>query len=287
MPALLLLTLALAADPPEALALRPLGRLTHPAIREASGVVASRRFPGIFWVHNDSGNPPALFAVKRDGSLVREYAVSVPNVDWEDVAVDDKGHLFLGEIGNNDGRLPLRAVYQLDEPNPLVEEQAEPPRLKVTTASYYRFGPGGRFDAEALVIDGDRALIIAKTFDGRDAEVYAVPLAPPAPLLRPATAEKVAVLRGFNRPVTGADLTPGGRLVVTSYAAIGVYERDRTGGWKAVSLKMFRGGDGVEGVAWDGADLLLVGEGRGVHRLTEADWRGSRSSPRRTVRNGR
>src|SRR3954447_5690133 len=96
----------------------PIGRLAHPAIREASGIVQSRRHPGIFWVHNDSGNPPALFAVTREGRLVREYAVAAPNVDWEDIAIDDAGHLYLGEIGNNGGRLPLRAIYQVDEPDP-------------------------------------------------------------------------------------------------------------------------------------------------------------------------
>src|SRR5437899_499106 len=63
--------------------LEPIGRLDHPAIREASGIVASRRHPGVFWVHNDSGNPPALYAVRRDGRLVREYAVGAPNLDWE------------------------------------------------------------------------------------------------------------------------------------------------------------------------------------------------------------
>ena len=34
------------------------GRLDDPAIVEASGIVASRKHRGIFWVHNDSGNPP-------------------------------------------------------------------------------------------------------------------------------------------------------------------------------------------------------------------------------------
>src|SRR3954470_12775279 len=78
-----------------------IGRLEHPAIREASGIVASRRHPGIFWVHNDSGNPPALYAIRRDGALVRAYRVGVPNVDWEDIAADGEGHLFLGDTGNN------------------------------------------------------------------------------------------------------------------------------------------------------------------------------------------
>src|SRR3954452_21411316 len=98
--------------------LEPMGRFDARAIREASGIVRSRRHPGIFWVHNDSGNPPALFAVRGDGTLVRAFAVALPNIDWEDIAIDDDGHLYLGEIGNNGGRLPLRAVYRLDEPDP-------------------------------------------------------------------------------------------------------------------------------------------------------------------------
>src|SRR5260370_26880993 len=110
---LLLLSGGTAAGP-----LEPLGKLDDRAIREGSGLVQSRRHPGIFWVHNDSGNPPALFAVRRDGSLVREYRVSVPNIDWEDIATDDRGHLFIGEIGNNNGWLPVPAVYQIDEPEP-------------------------------------------------------------------------------------------------------------------------------------------------------------------------
>src|SRR3954468_6307892 len=92
--------------PPEPL--ERLGRLDHPAIREASGIVASRRHPGVFWVHNDSQNPAALFAVRRDGSLVGEFTLGVPNVDWEDIAADDQGHLYLADTGNNGGLLPIR-----------------------------------------------------------------------------------------------------------------------------------------------------------------------------------
>ncbi len=265
------------ADRPLApVALERLGRLDHPAIREASGMVASRRHPGIFWVHNDSGNPPALFAVRRDGSLVREFSVSVPNTDWEDIAADDRGHLYIGDIGNNDGRVPLRAVYQLDEPDPFRGGEAA---LKVNTASYYRFPPGGRFDAEGLVIRGGRALIVAKTFDGRPAEVFAVPFDPPAPLFRPAVAERIGSLAGFRAPVTGASLTPDGRrLVVCSLASFGVYRLDDRGEWLPVALRSFRSGDQVEAVAWDGDDLVLAGEGRGVFRVRASQWRGREAS---------
>ena len=37
--------------------------------------------------------------------------------DWEDIAIDDAGHLFIGDIGNNDARRDELAVYQIDEPD--------------------------------------------------------------------------------------------------------------------------------------------------------------------------
>jgi hypothetical protein len=283
--ALALIAGLVAADAPE-VPLQTLGRLDHPAIREASGIVASRKYPGIFWVHNDSGNPPALFAVKRDGSLVREFAVSVPNIDWEDIATDDHGHLYLGEIGNNDGRLPVRAVYQFDEPDPYRPDGPEPRRpLRATTGTYYRFPKDGSFDAEGLVIDGDKALVVAKTFEGQDAEVYAVPLKPPAPLFRPALPEKVGTLPGFTDPVTGADLSKTGRLAVCSTRSVGVFERDGSRRWVPVARRRFRAADQIEAIAWDGDDLILAGELRGVYRIAADDWRGP--EPKTKGRQGR
>src|SRR5688500_11577539 len=47
-----------------------IGRLDSRAIPESSGVVASRKHPGVFWTHSDSGNGPAIFAVSRDGTLL-------------------------------------------------------------------------------------------------------------------------------------------------------------------------------------------------------------------------
>jgi hypothetical protein len=274
--AVLLLLLA-GADPP-VLAQR-LGRLDHPAIREASGIVASRRYPGIFWVHNDSGNAPRLFAVRRDGTLVREFTVAAPNVDWEDIATDDDGHLYIGEIGNNNGHLPLRAVYQVDEPDPLQKEPAdEQIALPIKTASFYRFTPGARFDAEGLAIDGDTALIVAKTFDGRDAEVYSVPMKPASPLLRPALPRRVGTLKGFTEPVTGADLSRDGRLAVCSTSAVGVYQKLADGSWKRLTLLKHEIDADIEAVAWDGDDLILAGERRGIYRISAATLREHREA---------
>ena len=63
--------------PPRARSSRP-ARYATPAasagavLRELSGFAASRIHPGIFWAHNDSGNAPALYALRADGSDRRD-----------------------------------------------------------------------------------------------------------------------------------------------------------------------------------------------------------------------
>jgi len=263
------LLVALASGP----ALVPSGRLDDPEIREASGIVKSRRHPGIFWVHNDSGNPPALFAVRADGRLVRSYRVGAPNVDWEDIAADDEGHLFIGEIGNNDNRLPFRAIYRLDEPDP--SRAGEGP-IRVGLASYYTFPKDRRFDAESLFVDQGKAYLVAKRSDGRPAELFRVPLDPPASLLRPALPESVGVLPGCVEPATGADLSADGRrLAVVTNSAARVYTREAEGGWALAATVPFLARD-VEAICWDGPDLVLAGEDRSIYRIAEATWKAAR-----------
>src|SRR5271166_4020951 len=124
-------TIVLLAAPPSPL--EHLGRFDARALPEASGIAKSRRHPGIFWVHNDSGNPPVLFAIRKDGTIVREFRLAVPNLDWEDIAIDDQGHLYLGDIGNNIIPLKVRTIYRLDEPDPASPEDKERDRPLAAT----------------------------------------------------------------------------------------------------------------------------------------------------------
>jgi hypothetical protein len=267
------------------LELERVGRLDDPAIVEASGIVKSRRHPGIFWVHNDSGNPPLLFAVKGDGSLVRSYRVEAANVDWEDISIDDSGHLYLGDIGNNDKRLPVRGIYRLDEPDPTSPAPVVDQPLKPTASSFYGFPAGGRFDAEGLFIDRGKAFIVSKRFDGREAEVFAVRLDPPAPLLRPTLPERVGSLPDCVEPATGASLSPDGkRLAIVTTKAARVYQPGPGGGWSLIATVPFEAKD-VEAICWDGLDLILASEDRSVYRIAEGVWRAApKPKPKKEAR---
>lgn len=261
----ILIVACLASDPAELI-----GRFTARGIVEPSGLVASRRHPGIFWTHNDSGNPPALFAVRRDGTLVREYAVAAANVDWEDIAIDDLGHIYLGDTGDNLHILPVHAILRIDEPDPAEPAPAKP---IAATAFYFRYPDGKRFDAEALFVQDDRAFVIAKSDLGREADLFTVPLDAAAPLLKPATARPIGVLAKLTRPATGASISPDGRfLAVTAAGEVRIYRRDADGRFAHVAkLKAPRGQ--VEAIAWSGGDLILASEGREIYKIDEAIWR--------------
>jgi hypothetical protein len=261
-----ILALTLAANPAE-----HVGKFKDRAIVEPSGIVASRQYPGIFWVHNDSGNPPALFAVRLDGTLVRKYLVDAPNIDWEDIAVDGSGHLYLGDIGDNLHVLPVHAILRIDEPNPAlpIDEKA---KLHATSFCF-RYPERIRHDAESLYIDDTKAMIVTKRGDLEEAELFAVSLDSPGSLLKPADAKRVGNLKGFKKPATGADLSVDGRwLAVCGLGEVKLYRRDADGRWwNTVKLKSPPGQ--VEAVTWLGADLILANEDREIYRITEKSWK--------------
>ena len=61
----------------------------------------------MFWTHNDGGGPKkqVLYAIDREGKTRAAFPViGVTLHDWEDIAIDDAGHLYLGDIGNNDAK---------------------------------------------------------------------------------------------------------------------------------------------------------------------------------------
>lgn len=252
--------------------LETLGRFDTRSLSEASGIIKSRRHPGIFWVHNDSGNTATLFAIRRDGSIVREFPLAVPNLDWEDITIDDQGRLYLGDTGNNGLALPIRTIYQFDEPDPQKPSGAP---LIPRSAWCYRFPESGRFDAEGLFLQegGKSAVLVSKRHDGGPAELFAVSLTSPAPLLRPILPLRVGELPGFIEPATDACLTEDGQLLaVCTDAVTRIYRLDPHGSWSLLAEIRYTP-VAVEGITWDGTDLLLVSERLGIHRIAESLWR--------------
>src|SRR5687767_13913651 len=112
----LLLTFVLLCGADDA-SVTEVGRVGIKSLSEPSGLVASARYPGIFWTHND-GDDRLLYAIHSDGSLVGKIEIVEKFSDWEDIAADAEGNLYLADIGNNDRKRKHVTVYKITEPDP-------------------------------------------------------------------------------------------------------------------------------------------------------------------------
>lgn len=51
---------------------------------------------------NDSGNSPDIFFINLKGKVLKKCRViNALNNDWEDLTMDDKGNLYIADVGNN------------------------------------------------------------------------------------------------------------------------------------------------------------------------------------------
>lgn len=134
-------------------------------ISEASGLAESRRHPGRFYTHDDSGGPASVFVLAEDGSIRATLPLAgVANRDWEDIAVGPGptgGSIYVGEIGDNSAVHDSISIHRVPEPDLAgVPEGATLAAVEPATAELTY--PDGPRDAEALVVDpvsGDLYLI--------------------------------------------------------------------------------------------------------------------------------
>jgi hypothetical protein len=182
------------------------GRIEHPLITESSGIVWSRKNPEVFWTHNDGGGrKQVLYAITRAGKSLAEFRVTGATLeDWEDIASDFQGHLFLSDTGNNDLKRTEVAVYQVDEPD---VTKAPNGLVNITRTWRLRF-PQKPFDAESLFVWGDFGYVITKVSGDAKAELYRFKLA----TADTQTFERVTELK-IDSPVAGADISSDGALL--------------------------------------------------------------------------
>jgi hypothetical protein len=181
--------------------------IRDPRIKESSGVVASRWYTDVFWTHNDGGGPKkqVLYAIDREGNTRASFSlIDVTLHDWEDIAIDNAGHLYIGDIGNNYAKRDALTVHEIDEPNP----QAGTGSIAPKRAWKLKF-PGAPFDCESLFVWKDQGYVVSKVFDKARAQIFRFPL---KETHEPLTLELVATTK-IKSPVTGADISADGTLL--------------------------------------------------------------------------
>jgi hypothetical protein len=257
--------------------------LADRAVRESSGIVASRRDAGIFWTHNDSGDGPLVYAFDREGRARGTFSVAGAKArDWEDIAAGpgpERGetYLYAGDIGDNGRELESIVVYRFPEPQvapPAAPSSADgarsQPRATPPAEAIRLKYPDGAHNAEALLVHPQTGDLYVVTKTAQSAGVYK--LAAPFAAGGVHTLAHVATMRGpdfFGALVTGGDISPDGRRVALCDYAQG-YELTLPAGAKgfdevwtqqpaAVPLGLRMQGEAVC-YRLDGAALLATSE---------------------------
>ena len=240
-------------------------------IHESSGLVTSHVHPGLLWTHNDSGNAPWLYGVDRSGALKAKVRVSGgTSEDWEAIASDRQGHLWIGDIGNNDNDRTDLAVHRVPEPS------LDAKQVKVDRTVRFRYGDQERlgkkpknFDAEALFWADETLWLATKHRSDTRTTLYRFPALEGDVVLEPV--ESFDVGGGdlpFGGMVTDAAVHASERqLALLTYHALFVFTRGAEGRWfssppRVTRFKGERRGRGqCEALTWGETGLLYTNEG--------------------------
>lgn len=264
-------------------------RVEFDPIGEMSGIVRNP-VDGLFWVHNDSGDEPRLFALDAKGTVQIPQSLgdnyhgeevesgkerwpgvfieNAVNQDWEDVTSDGL-NLYIADMGNNRNARRNLGIYAVPWDSLSDIQSANATRfIPVHYPEQTGFPPLERhFDSESLFFADGSLYAITK-------HRQPVPIQQPQPganlyrLDSQSETESNALTLIDHHPdltsATAAELSPDGEtLAVLSYTAIWLFERPETGdAWLSASSRRLPldtdAARQIEAITWADDDTLVI-----------------------------
>lgn len=194
----------------------PVVKPLNPTINETSGIADSKANPGFLWAQEDSGNPPQLYLVRHDGTVVKTIPVkNAVNRDWEDIALAGND-LYIGDIGDNQRQYTEYSFYRFPEPASSLDTIRNAEQVK------FRY-PDGSHDAEAFLVDPTTRDIYIITKQDQPSGIYH--LAFPYSASQVNTAVRVGSLT-YGGAVGAALSANGSEIIIKTYGFLYKYKRN-------------------------------------------------------------
>ncbi len=134
-------------------------------VSESSGLVVLNE--NNFLTHNDGGDAPKIYFLDSTGAITKEvYVENVLNTDWEDITINQTGHVFVGDFGNNNQQrkdLKILRLPPISNWNDTISAET----ITLTYANQKEFPPSSErrfFDCEAIASFSDSLLLISKNW---------------------------------------------------------------------------------------------------------------------------
>jgi hypothetical protein len=192
---------------------------------------------GIEWVNNslwtieDSGNENKLYRLDANGAIAHTISITdATNVDWEDLASDQEGNIYIGDFGNNDNLRQDLCIYKIGKESLANSETTVVAKTSFSYPEQTAFPPVATerfYDVEALIVYQNHFYLFTKnrsTNSDGSVSLYKIPNQPgtqPATLLG-----KFTSCPDFNTcAITAAAISPDQQKVaILSHDKVWVFE---------------------------------------------------------------
>lgn len=245
--------------------IKKIGRLDKTEVPESSGL--ARADHNNFWTHADGGNPPELYKINLAGELLQTLPIpTTQNLDWEDLAQDQKGYLYIGDFGNNQNLRQNLSIFRISE--------KEPARIDTITFRYADqkdFPPEKEklnFDCEAFFYHQGQLYLFSKN-RGRHQPVklYQMPALPGNYTAR------VTDSISLRRMITAADISPDGKTIaLLGYGNIYLLQADKPDNWLAgrkYCIPFPQSGQAEALVFINNTDFIITNEGGKIFKAVK------------------
>lgn len=236
-----------------------LGKLPK-KINESSGLEQAEG-NDVFWTINDGGGSPSLYKIGISGKLLDSVRIpNTSNVDWEDLAKDSGGNIYIGDFGNNlNARRNLR-IYKVNK------EFSRVDTIKFTYPDQKEFPPeyeNRSFDGEAFFWYHSKLYLISKNRGKGPVKLYELPDSSgnyEAQLIQELS---------INGMVTAADINDNGtEVAILTYGKVYFFEveivNDKLQLNSKLCRKFNRSGQSEALVYLKNDDVLITNENRKV-----------------------
>lgn len=187
-------------------------------LSEVSGVVPSILNSGAYWVHDDSGAGPNLYAVDAAGNVLQEYNLSTTAQDWEDIAIGSgpfaDHYIYIGDFGDNASTRTNCRILRITEP--LLPATPGAP-ITLTHQEFWFTYPGGAQNCETMLVDwatGTPYLVEKVGTTSPRVHKFPMPLTTAWNSGNPVTLTQVTATGTFIATLTGGDASRDGRRVI-------------------------------------------------------------------------
>jgi len=184
---------------------------------ENSGMVVNK--DSTLWMINDSGGADKIYQTNFQGKLLKEFEVkNAKNKDWEDLAKDKDGNLYIGDTGNNNNKRKDLVIYKTPDPNREKGDKIEAEQIEFSFPEQKKYPPKKSkllYDTEAIFYAKDSLYLITKNrshpFNGK-ALIYRIP-AKKGKYKAMFLGEFITCAEFPVCKITAADISPDGKTI--------------------------------------------------------------------------